>query len=252
MKKWLSLGLVSILLILVTLPVFATPATQDMSCTEDYVVVADDWLSKLADKYYGNVLAYPSIVDATNAMAASDDSYATIENADVIEIGWKLCIPAGDDTAMMGSAMMDDSAMSDSAMTDDKAMDDTATMDDTTATDDTAMTEEATATEATEADPAMTEVDNVIVPPEGRGRVFLQNQYTNEYTIDISGQAVKVLPNTAAFDVYLDLNAGKHTFSISIPGEASGNGEIEVGANQSWVIILDENSNPLLGQIYPQ
>lgn len=57
---------------------------------EEHIVQADDWLSKIADKFYGNVLAYPAIVEATNAKAAEDESFATITNPDVIEVGQKL------------------------------------------------------------------------------------------------------------------------------------------------------------------
>jgi Cu-Zn family superoxide dismutase len=60
---------------------------------EEYIVQADDWLSKLADKFYGDILAYPTIVEATNAMAAEDDSFTMIDNPDLIEIGQKLWIP---------------------------------------------------------------------------------------------------------------------------------------------------------------
>lgn len=63
-------------------------------CDTDVIVQADDWLSKLAEKFLGDVLAYPVIADATNTKAAVDSSYATIENVDIIEIGWKLCVPA--------------------------------------------------------------------------------------------------------------------------------------------------------------
>jgi len=70
-------------------------------CDEDYLVQADDWLSKLADKYYGDVLAYWAIFDATNA-AGGD--YAKIENPDLIEIGWKLCIPSAADAQTLLAA----------------------------------------------------------------------------------------------------------------------------------------------------
>jgi hypothetical protein len=59
-----------------------------------YIVQADDWLSKLADKFYGDMFTYPAIVEATNAEAAQDDSFAVIDNPDLIEIGQKLWIPA--------------------------------------------------------------------------------------------------------------------------------------------------------------
>jgi len=71
----------------------AHPVAQDMTCELDAVVQADDWLSKIAEKFYGDPLAFPAIVEATNQAAASDDSYVAIDNADVIELGQKLCIP---------------------------------------------------------------------------------------------------------------------------------------------------------------
>jgi 5'-nucleotidase/UDP-sugar diphosphatase len=67
---------------------------EDMSCSEDYVVQADDWLSKIADKFYGDILAYPVIFDATNAAAEGSDTYSVIADPNVIEVGQTLCIPA--------------------------------------------------------------------------------------------------------------------------------------------------------------
>lgn len=72
---------------------FATPSQQQGG---DYVVQADDWLSKLADKFYGDIFAYPAIVEATNTRASDDSSYSIITNPDVIEIGQKLFIPSPD------------------------------------------------------------------------------------------------------------------------------------------------------------
>ncbi|MEM7343166.1 MAG: substrate-binding domain-containing protein, partial [Chloroflexota bacterium] len=72
---------------------------QGAGCEQDVVVQADDWLSKIADKVYGDILAFPAIVEATNAAAADDDSYAAIEDANVIEVGQKLCIPSSDDAS---------------------------------------------------------------------------------------------------------------------------------------------------------
>ncbi len=66
----------------------------DMSCAEDYVVQADDWLSKIAEKVYGDVLAYNVIFDATNAAAAAGGAYEVIADPNVIEVGQTLCIPA--------------------------------------------------------------------------------------------------------------------------------------------------------------
>lgn len=38
----------------------------EVSCQQNYTVQSDDWLSKIAEKFYGNVLAFPAIAQATN------------------------------------------------------------------------------------------------------------------------------------------------------------------------------------------
>jgi hypothetical protein len=78
-------------------------AAPAVACEEDYSVQADDWLSKIAEKMYGDVLAYTAIFEATNAAAAVDSSYAAIADANVIEVGTKLCIPSQEDAqALLG------------------------------------------------------------------------------------------------------------------------------------------------------
>jgi heat shock protein HslJ len=62
---------------------------------QEYVVQADDWLSKVAEKTYGDPLAYQDIVESTNAKAAEDSSFVPIDNPDVIEVGQKLWLPGG-------------------------------------------------------------------------------------------------------------------------------------------------------------
>ena len=91
MKKFVSIAvLIAVLVALVPASmVGATPAFQG----EDYTVQADDWLSKLADKFYGDVNAYWAIMAATNQANAEDSSYTKIENPDAIEVGAKLAIP---------------------------------------------------------------------------------------------------------------------------------------------------------------
>ena len=79
-----------VLAVLVPTALAAPPAQEG----QDYVVVADDWLSKLADKYLGNPMAYPAIVEYTNQKHAEDASYAEITNPDLIEVGWKIYIPS--------------------------------------------------------------------------------------------------------------------------------------------------------------
>jgi hypothetical protein len=93
MRNKFNAVMILMLLFVALISPLAALAQQDITCESDVTVQADDWLSKIADKFFGDVLAYTAIVDATNAKAAADNSYATIDNADIIEPGWKLCIP---------------------------------------------------------------------------------------------------------------------------------------------------------------
>ena len=68
-----------------------TLAQEAVQCQEEYIVQQGDWLSKVTEKYYGDVLAYNLIVEANNAQ--SDDAYPNIADPDLIETGWTLCIP---------------------------------------------------------------------------------------------------------------------------------------------------------------
>jgi|GEM_PF-233054 len=68
-------------------------AQEAVTCQSDVIVQRDDWLSKLADKFWDDPSAYPVIAEATNAKNALDPSYARIDDVDFIDVGWKLCIP---------------------------------------------------------------------------------------------------------------------------------------------------------------
>ncbi len=93
MKKFLNIA-VLIALLLAIVPASIAGAAPALQGGEDYTVQADDWLSKLADKFYGDVNAYWAIMSATNQANAEDPSYAKIENPDVLEVGAKLRIPS--------------------------------------------------------------------------------------------------------------------------------------------------------------
>jgi hypothetical protein len=77
-------------------------AQEPVECELEYTVQVGDWLSKIADKYYGDVFAYPAIVTATNAQ--TDAVYANITDPDMIEPGWTLCIPGADDVSASAEA----------------------------------------------------------------------------------------------------------------------------------------------------
>ncbi|MBC8447322.1 MAG: hypothetical protein H8D78_06195, partial [Chloroflexi bacterium] len=84
---------VVLLIAMLALLVPAAGAAPLQAGGEDYTIAVADWLSKLADKYFGNIMAFPAIMAATNQKHLEDSSYALIENADLIEPGWKLYIP---------------------------------------------------------------------------------------------------------------------------------------------------------------
>lgn len=86
----------AVLALLIPLTVWAAPPAQTTACAETYTVQADDWLSKIADKFLGDTLAYPAIAAATNEAHAGDASFAAIANPDEIEVGWKVCIPSAE------------------------------------------------------------------------------------------------------------------------------------------------------------
>jgi tungstate transport system substrate-binding protein len=95
MKNCVKLALiVAVLLAAVPPAALAAPPAQAQApnCVRSYVIVAADWLSKLADKYYGNPLAFPALVEATNQKHATDASFPLIADPNKIEVGWKVCI----------------------------------------------------------------------------------------------------------------------------------------------------------------
>lgn len=102
-NKFFLIALLGLITVIVSPAVLlaAPPLQEAVACEQEIIVQADDWLSKIAEKVYGDVLAYPAIAEATNAKNAEDDSFANIENVDVIEIGWKLCVPGAADAEVL-------------------------------------------------------------------------------------------------------------------------------------------------------
>ena len=92
----MSIKATHIIVAILTLIALRSPLTASaqspVPCDVEYTVQAGDWLSKIAEKYFGDTLAYDQIVSATNGQSA--DRFADIENPDLIEPAWLLCIPA--------------------------------------------------------------------------------------------------------------------------------------------------------------
>jgi tungstate transport system substrate-binding protein len=100
MNKRLFNSLLLVALSLVTLaPAVATAAPLAQEEGEVYTVQKDDWLSKIADKEYGDPLAYPAIVYHNNLKAEAEDIYTRIDDPDFIEVGWTIYIPTPEEAA---------------------------------------------------------------------------------------------------------------------------------------------------------
>jgi uncharacterized surface protein with fasciclin (FAS1) repeats len=128
-----------------------TTTTQEplaAGCGEDYVVQANDSLSAIADKYLGDIGAYQQIVDANNKAAATNQTYAMIDDPNIISVGQTLCIP--------GSAQAQATTGQETT---------------TTPTDSAAMT----------ADQTQVEV------PEGKAALLFENYSFVDLVVDISG-----------------------------------------------------------------
>jgi iron complex transport system substrate-binding protein len=82
------------LLVITPFSALAAPPQETGDCLEEYTVQADDWLSKIAAKFLGDSQAYPAIVAATNQQHSQNNAFPQITNPDLIETGWKVCIPA--------------------------------------------------------------------------------------------------------------------------------------------------------------
>lgn len=98
--KSFFLFFVGLIITLLPSTVLAAPPLQEAG--QEYTVQADDWLSKLAEKFYGDPLAYPAIVEATNTKSSSDTTFVSIDDPNMIEAGQKLFIP----TAQQASTLL--------------------------------------------------------------------------------------------------------------------------------------------------
>lgn len=128
-------------------------AQTSVNCSTTATVASGNTLSAIANEYLGRSGAYRQIVDATNTAAAVDPSFATIENAALIRVGWKLCIPRSEITsevasgAASGAASGVTSEQAAAATSDSTAEESTTQPEPAAAADQTTATEQATAPE---------------------------------------------------------------------------------------------------------
>lgn len=92
---------------------------------------------------------------------------------------------------------------------------------------------------------------NPYKPPAGVARVYLQNQYGNEYNIDFGdgSGSIQVMPGAQNF--YHDVPPGKYRPGLSLPGGGALNVEFEIQADQAYLILVTGDATVKYGQVYP-
>jgi sugar lactone lactonase YvrE len=212
-KTLLLIALTGVLLIGTLGVAQAAPRTQTEEGGQEYIVQADDWLSKIADKFYGDIFAYPTIVEATNAKAAEDDSFAVIDNPDLIEIGQKLWIP---------NAPAEDAMMAEEMTAED--------------TDEGAMTEEVDASL-----PTSYALPGESVFPEG----VAYNPASGKLYVGSTGDGTLYEGDVASGEVTVFSEGGADGRTTAIGMKVDGNGYLWVaggGTGQMWVYNTADGS----------
>ncbi len=94
-------------------------------------------------------------------------------------------------------------------------------------------------------------VVNPYAPQPGRSKLYVFNEFNQEITIDVANQAHKIPPGIPEDGIFIDLDPGKYTYTLSIPSGARG-GEVELGPDQTWGLGVRGDGaiyNPV--QLYP-
>jgi hypothetical protein len=91
-----------------------------------------------------------------------------------------------------------------------------------------------------------------VLPKPGQAKILVTNTNDVEASITINKQTYKVVAGggTKGPDgAMIDLAPGKYKFSTKLPGKPASNDELEVGADQSWGVLIGPGSAMSL-QVY--
>lgn len=105
--------IILVVALLATALLTTAPSAVAQEEENTYTVVAGDTLYKIAQSLLGDGDRYLEIVELTNEMNAEDDSYAFIEDPNLIEIGWKLAVPEGGEEAASAVTQVAEEVISD-------------------------------------------------------------------------------------------------------------------------------------------
>ena len=80
-----------------------------------------------------------------------------------------------------------------------------------------------------------------VLPKPGQAKLLVTNPNDAEASITVNKQTYKVAAGggTKGPDgAIIDLPPGKYTFSAKLPGKPASNDELEVGADQTWGVLI--------------
>ena len=80
-----------------------------------------------------------------------------------------------------------------------------------------------------------------VLPKPGRAKLLVTNPNDVEAVLTINKQTIKAAAGSgtkAPDGAMLDLPSGKHKFSIKLPGKPASNDEMEVGADETWGLLI--------------
>ncbi|GAB4422980.1 MAG: hypothetical protein Kow0031_01240 [Anaerolineae bacterium] len=92
---------------------------------------------------------------------------------------------------------------------------------------------------------------NPYKPPAGVARVFLQNEYGNEYNVDFGDGSGSIQVPPGAQNFFHDVAPGKYRPGLSLPGGGATNVEFDIQADQAYVILVTADLGVRWGQVYP-
>jgi LysM repeat protein len=169
-----------------TAPDSATMAESDLGCSQDYVVQAGDSLSLIASNFYGDLQAFSTIVAATNA-AAENQTYAAIDDPNLIVVGQTLCIPANpvQTTSSPAAPSATENGGTGAQVTPSTSTTPSTTENETLPPQTPGSTG---TTPSTTEDEAMLDTESMTIDvPEGMGLVIFENLSSFDLIVDLSG-----------------------------------------------------------------
>ncbi len=86
-----------LIFIAILIAVLVLPAVAFAQGGSDYTIQADDTLGKIAEKQYGDPLAFAAIVYYNNLKATESEAYTLIADPNVVEPGWTIYLPTAEE-----------------------------------------------------------------------------------------------------------------------------------------------------------